>query len=61
MWPLKLEPIYVLFADCSFTMNMNTSACDKYVCYGKERLKHAKKNERKDTKKQEQSTKQETN
>jgi len=51
MWPLKLEPIYVLFTDCGFAMNMDTSVYDKYVCYGKERLKHAKKNQRKDKKK----------
>jgi len=61
IWPLILEPMYVLFTDCGFAMNMDTSVCDKYVCYGKERLKHAKKNQRKDTKEQKQSTKQETN
>jgi hypothetical protein len=43
IWPLKLEPIYVLFTDCGFAMNMDTSVYDKYVCYEKERLKHAKK------------------
>jgi hypothetical protein len=52
IWPLKLETIYVLFTDCGFTINMDTSVCDKYVCYGKERLKHAKKNQRKDTKRE---------
>ena len=53
IWPLKLEPIYVLFTDCGFAMNMDTSVYDKYACYGKERLKHATKNQRKDTKTEE--------
>lgn len=56
VWPLILEPIYVLFADCGFTMNMGKSVCDKYICYGKEGLKHAKKNQRTDTKRAEKVT-----
>jgi hypothetical protein len=44
VWPFKLEPVCVLFTDCGFTVSMDTSIHDKYVCCRKERLKHAKKN-----------------
>jgi len=33
IWPLKLEPVYVLFTDCGFTVNMDTSVYDKYLIF----------------------------